>query len=271
MSPINNLFVFCFSLLLLACHPDFKKISLSYNIDHYPLEKLEDAYKDVPIYKQQDINHIIQKLSLIVLKRYNPHKRGTCTFQVFMREDGEVESIFKIQAFDSSFDDMAVEAIKESQFKKMNYHGKPIRYSILISFSYSGNKKIYPVINGMPTDPGFSKNILLSNKHPAPDKLYPMDSVDEQPEAIYSESPYYPDLARSSVIEGTVIVSIVINERGRVIKTKIVKSIPMLDQSAEETAKHLIFKPGSLKGKPVKVAMNMSFMYDPVYLFQNIS
>lgn len=77
--------------------------------------------------------------------------------------------------------------------------------------------------------------------------------VEELPEAITKVMPEYPDLARQSSMEGTVVVQALVGKDGRVKATKIAKSNPVFDQSAEKAVKQYVFKPALSNNKPVAV------------------
>jgi protein TonB len=77
--------------------------------------------------------------------------------------------------------------------------------------------------------------------------------VEELPEAITKSTPTYPDIAREAGVDGTVMVQALVGKDGKVKDTKVVKSIPMLDQAAEAAVKLWIFKPALSNNKPVAV------------------
>lgn len=77
--------------------------------------------------------------------------------------------------------------------------------------------------------------------------------VEELPEAITKVSPVYPDIARQSNMEGTVVVQALVGKDGRVKDTKVVKSVPVLDDAAVSAVKRWVFKPALSNNKPVAV------------------
>lgn len=76
---------------------------------------------------------------------------------------------------------------------------------------------------------------------------------EELPEAISKVSPEYPDIARQSGIEGTVTIQCLVGKDGKVRDTKVVKSIPVLDDAAVNAVKQWVFKPALSNNKPVAV------------------
>lgn len=77
--------------------------------------------------------------------------------------------------------------------------------------------------------------------------------VEELPEAITKVAPEYPDIAREAGVDGTVLVQALVGKDGRVKDTKVVKSIPMLDQAAIDAVTKWVFKPALSNNKPVAV------------------
>ncbi len=77
--------------------------------------------------------------------------------------------------------------------------------------------------------------------------------VEELPEAIAKVPPVYPPAARSSGVEGQVMVQALVGKDGLVKDTKVVKSIPELDAAAVESVRQWRFKPALSKGQPVAV------------------
>lgn len=77
--------------------------------------------------------------------------------------------------------------------------------------------------------------------------------VEELPEAITKIPPTYPDIAREAGVDGVVLVQALVGKDGKVKDTKVVQSIPMLDQSAVDAVKQWVFKPALSNNRPVAV------------------
>ncbi len=77
--------------------------------------------------------------------------------------------------------------------------------------------------------------------------------VEELPEPISKPAPEYPDIARDAGVEGTVLVQALIGKDGKVMKTQVTKSVPMLDDAAQAAVKKWVFKPALSNNKPVIV------------------
>ena len=73
------------------------------------------------------------------------------------------------------------------------------------------------------------------------------------PELIVRVQPEYPEMARRARIEGKVILEAIINAQGDVENVRVLRSIPLLDNSAIAAVKKWKYKPAVQHGRPVKV------------------
>lgn len=77
--------------------------------------------------------------------------------------------------------------------------------------------------------------------------------VDVLPEAVSRAAPTYPEEARQARVSGTVMVQALVGRDGRVKDTRIVKSVPGLDEAAEQSVRQWTFKPARAGGEPVAI------------------
>jgi TonB family protein len=85
---------------------------------------------------------------------------------------------------------------------------------------------------------------------PSPDDFI---AVEEMPVLVSMPTPAYPDMARSAELEGVVLVRALVGKDGGVKRTQVAKSIPLLDEAAEEAVMKAVFKPAIQANKPVAV------------------
>jgi TonB family protein len=81
------------------------------------------------------------------------------------------------------------------------------------------------------------------------------------PKKVVHVNPEYPQDARDGKITGVVILEVVIGEDGSVIATKIMRSIPALDQAAIDAVNQWKFEPTLLNGEPVEVEMTVTINF----------
>src|SRR5262245_27812580 len=82
-------------------------------------------------------------------------------------------------------------------------------------------------------------------------------------EVVTRVQPIYPSIAKQINASGEVLVSVIIDENGRVIEAKAIKGHPVLRAAAEEAARKWVFKPTFIDGKPVKQPGTLTFIFTP--------
>jgi TonB family protein len=68
----------------------------------------------------------------------------------------------------------------------------------------------------------------------------------------------YPDIARSARVQGVVIIEVVVDGRGRVAETKVIRSIPLLDGASLEAVRQWVFQPTTVDGMPALVQFSVT-------------
>jgi TonB family protein len=81
------------------------------------------------------------------------------------------------------------------------------------------------------------------------------------PTLIREVAPSYPEIARQSKVEGTVILEVGTNTYGQVEVVKILRSIPLLDQAAVDAVKQWRYEPFLLDGKPRKALFTVTVRF----------
>jgi len=79
----------------------------------------------------------------------------------------------------------------------------------------------------------------------------PVRDYDRPPRPLTQTRPAYPPDAFKSKIEGTVLTEILIGADGRVLRARIVKSVPGLDAAALAAVRQWTFAPALKNGRPV--------------------
>jgi TonB family protein len=75
------------------------------------------------------------------------------------------------------------------------------------------------------------------------------------PARIKDVKPVFPEAAQTERLQGVVILEVLINEEGKVQATRVLRSIPLLDEPATTAVRGWEFTPTLLKGVPVPVVM----------------
>jgi TonB family protein len=89
----------------------------------------------------------------------------------------------------------------------------------------------------------------------APGALIPIDEADTMPASLSRKPPVYSELARQMRLTGTVVMNLLINEKGTVDQAVLVIGVPGADlnEAAMRAAKSWTYRPATKNGVPVKV------------------
>lgn len=83
------------------------------------------------------------------------------------------------------------------------------------------------------------------------------------PRATYTPEPEFSEEARRAKFQGTVILKIVINKAGDVVRVRLERALGMgLDKNAMEGVKQWRFTPATRNGQPVAVEMNIEVAFN---------
>jgi protein TonB len=103
--------------------------------------------------------------------------------------------------------------------------------------------------------PGGLPNGVLASLGELPGNDEPIRLVGDvrPPELLVRINPDYPELARTSKVEGKVILEIVVGRSGEVEEVKVLRSHPLFDAAATEAVRRWKYAPALQSGRPVKV------------------
>lgn len=82
-----------------------------------------------------------------------------------------------------------------------------------------------------------------------------------EPRKTRHVNPIYPAIAVSAAIEGTVIIEATIGTDGTVKNARVLRTMPMLDESALAAVRQWVYTPTKLNGQPVEVVMTVSVSF----------
>ncbi|MFO7654551.1 MAG: energy transducer TonB [Candidatus Krumholzibacteriia bacterium] len=84
----------------------------------------------------------------------------------------------------------------------------------------------------------------------------------ENPRLLNWVPPEYPEIARMSQLEGTVVVKVLVGPDGRVLDAAIVQGVhPLLNKAAVTAARRATFIPGKQRNIPVKAWMAIPYRF----------
>ena len=81
------------------------------------------------------------------------------------------------------------------------------------------------------------------------------------PKLLKQVEPIYPEAARKAGIEGIVILEAKTDVNGHITNTKVLRSIPQLDQAATDAVKQWVYEPMVIEGKPKPVVFTVTVRF----------
>jgi len=78
---------------------------------------------------------------------------------------------------------------------------------------------------------------------------------------IKEVKPDYPEIARQARVEGVVIIEAQTDIYGRVQNMRVLRSIPLLDQAAEDAVRQWVYEPMIINGRPRGVIFTVTVRF----------
>ncbi len=87
------------------------------------------------------------------------------------------------------------------------------------------------------------RNKLSIRNDVDPPRSTPIPTGGKQPDPIYKVDPFYPPDARIKRIAGTVLLTVIVNEKGELYEASVIRGIPLLAQAALSAVRQWRYKP----------------------------
>jgi len=81
------------------------------------------------------------------------------------------------------------------------------------------------------------------------------------PRLIKKVAPAYPEEALQAGVEGVVILEVQTDKNGKIVRVKVLKSVPMLDEAAIEAVKQWVYEPLIINGEPKGVIFTVTVSF----------
>ena len=103
----------------------------------------------------------------------------------------------------------------------------------------------------------------MTSAAPRPTEMRTVAGGDITSKAIELPKPEYPPAARESGVTGRVEVSVLIDEKGKVVHATAISGHPLLRAAAEAAARAARFPPPAVDGSPVKISGTIAYDFQP--------
>ncbi len=181
---------------------------------------------------------------------------------------GRVDSVKVLRGI-PLLDQAAVDAVRQWVYEPMIIDGKPRPVVFTVTMRFKLDDKKEPQVEGGVTGgvTGAVQGGVEGGVTGAKDvKQFEGDAVRavgdiKPPKLVKSVKPVYPKVAKQARVEGVVILEAKADERGDVVETRVLRSIPVLDQAAIDAVRQWKYEPMVVDGKPHKVVFTVTVRF----------
>lgn len=200
---------------------------------------------------------------------------GWVRVTVHVAPSGEVSEVEVLESDPAGvFDGSARKAVMQWRYQPATRDGEPVAAveEFTLQFALAGG----PEEPKPPAPPGSEPHRLVVIQAEAPRRPPPPPppgakgqespiflAYEKPPRLVHMEQPTYPEVAREAGIEGRVVLSLVVDEEGRVIDAEVIVAQPpdVFEEAALEAVKQWRYEPAHQKGEPVKVRVGQSIEF----------
>lgn len=186
--------------------------------------------------------------------------QGAVNVEVLVNEEGKVLSA-KVLSGDTLFHRAAREAAMKARYQPTTLSGTPVKVNKKISFNFvfeDLKSKATPTPAPPPSyagpAPGSGDRFTVKGPDDWSDGGKKVSGGVLNQKATLLPKPVYPPAAREVKAQGAVVVQVLVDEEGNVMRTLVVSGNPLLRDAAVTAAKGAKFAPMLLEGKPIKVS-----------------
>ncbi len=103
--------------------------------------------------------------------------------------------------------------------------------------------------------------VTLPPAPPPPQQPVRVGGASRPPQRMRDVQPVYPPIAQAARVQGLGIIEATIGADGRITDTRVLRSIPLLDQAAVDAVRQWQYTPTQLNGVPVPVIMTVTVTF----------
>jgi TonB family protein len=176
--------------------------------------------------------------------------QGTVVLKAVIGKDGSIVNLERVNKLvDERLADAAMEAVKQWQYRPTLLNGQPVEVMTEIEVNFTLAEK-QAAAGGWTGVKGPDGGVYRA-----------ADGV-TSPVPIYKVEPAYSEQARAAGFQGTVLLTVVVDEEGTPQEIKVLRALGMgLDEKAVEALGKWKFRPAMKDGKPVRVKANVEINF----------
>lgn len=199
-------------------------------------------------------------------------RRGIVIIEAVIGADGLVDEAKVIRSIGDDLDNAAIDAVLRWEFVPTKLNGRAVPVIMTVTVNFTLDSGIAPPPPPPPpTDPPAVGAVAAPPAPPEPPPPPPpppmlvngerplrIGGAIDAPTKIKDVRPVYPQEAQDSRVSGIVIIEAVIDQEGNVVKARVIRSVPLLDEAALDAVLQWKFTPTHLNGTAVPVIMTVT-------------
>lgn len=186
------------------------------------------------------------------------HVTGIVIIEAVVGPSGQVTDA-KILRSIPLLDQAALDAVKQWRYTQTTLNGQavPVIMTVTVNFTIGDAPSQPATLNSLPMATNAVAGSTLASEWKGAPPVRIGGSV-TAPERVKYVPPVYPADAQQAKVGGIVIIEAIIDESGNVAMTKVLKSVPMLDDAAVSAVGQWKYTPTLLNGVAVPVLMTVT-------------
>jgi len=185
--------------------------------------------------------------------------QGAVILKVVISKTGDVESVQLVSGH-PMLAPAAIEAVKQWKYMPYLLNGDPVGVETSVTVNFTLSDKPEDSVSADATGGGFSGVIAPPQGNAAglvAQRMRVSQNV-EQGLLVSRVNPKYPQEAKDQHIQGTVVLSVIVDKEGNVANIQLISGHPMFAPVAIDAVKQWKYKPYLLNGDPVEVATQVA-------------
>lgn len=186
--------------------------------------------------------------------------QGSVILQVKINKSGDVENV-QLFSGHPMLAPAAIDAVKQWKYKPYLLNGEPVEVETRVTVNFvlpdksPANGVLGDAPGGIP--PGEQGGIVPGNpgdaNHPAVPKRVRVSQGVMTSLLVTKVPPEYPVAAKDQRIQGVVLMAVIIDRKGNVSNTQLIRGHPILAPAAIDAVRQWKYKPFLLNGEPIEV------------------
>ncbi|HVW20992.1 MAG TPA: energy transducer TonB [Opitutaceae bacterium] len=183
---------------------------------------------------------------------------GHAGIEISVEADGRLSDWLPVRYTDKRFAELAIDALKQWQFKPARWHGQAVPVCLYLDFDF----RVHGVVIDTSRDEALTAYIRSMQGDVDAYHAYELKQLDRIPVPENAPAPHYPHSLAERGIGGTVTVAFYVDEKGAVRMVSVEgRPAPELADLASEAVSHWKFEPPTVHGRPVLARLSQEFHF----------